>query len=261
MFDDWAENPKREPFDPSREMMLGSAAHHLLLGEDHFKLRYIATPLTYRDKKTAVEKPWHNGADYCQQWNDKAALAGKLTITQRELGYIVSMARSLAIEPLVKAGLLRGLIEHSGFFRDPETGLWIKVRPDVIPLDTGEYVDLKTTRDSTTPAVQSSIRSYGYHQQGALIWEVCDGLEMHFESFTLAFIETSRPWCSRMVPLDEHDLARGRYQNRSSMRKIARCIDTGHWPGPGEGELHALPLSHDERERIDARLKAEGIII
>src|SRR4029078_8690833 len=99
------------------------------------------------------------------------------------------MARSLALEPLVQEGLLRGYVETSGFVRDAETGLWIKVRPDVVPTLTGDYVDLKTAADVTTGALQSSIRTYGYHQQGALIWEVVEQLNIRngdahpFESF------------------------------------------------------------------------------
>jgi hypothetical protein len=42
------------------------------------------------------------------------------------------------------------------------------------------------------------------------------------------------------------------------LRQIAACIAAKHWPGPGEGDLRPLPLSNDERARIDARLKHEG---
>ena len=110
------------------------------------------------------------------------------------------------------------------------------------------------------PAVQSSIRSYGYHQQGGLVWEACEQLQQPFETFTLLFVETTNPYCTRTVPLPDDDLARGRLQNRAMIRKIAHCIETGHWPGPGEGDIRPLPLSNDERERIDTRLKIEGII-
>jgi hypothetical protein len=73
------------------------------------------------------------------------------------------------------------------------------------------------------------------------------------------FVESVRPHCARTVPLTDDDLARGRKQNRAMLRKITGCIDTGHWPGPGEGDLTPLPLSHDERTRIDERLRWEGL--
>jgi hypothetical protein len=256
----WAENPKREPKPPSRAMLLGAAAHWLLLGEDDFKRRYVAQPETYRDTVTAKEKPWHNGAAICKAWNAAQAKSKRLVITVAELKTIVEMAKSLALEPLVDAGLLRGHIECSGFIKDRETGLWLKIRPDVVPPTGADFVDVKTTSEVTTPALQSTIRSYGYHQQGALIWEVCEQLELPFTMFILMFIETAAPFCARAVPLTEDDLSRGRLMNRAMMRKFASCIINDHWPGPGEGELRALPLGHDERSRIDQRLQFEGVL-
>jgi hypothetical protein len=74
----------------------------------------------------------------------------------------------------------------------------LKVRPDVIPTMTGDFVDLKTAADVTTPALQYAIRAYGYHQQGALIWEVVEqlGAEHPFAGFVLMFVETVAPWCA-----------------------------------------------------------------
>jgi len=258
MFAEWCENPEAEPREPSRAMILGAAAHHLLLGEENFKTKFIGRPETYRDLKTAVEKPWNNNAHACQDWNLKQAKAGKVVVTVKELESIVAMARSLALEPLVNEGLLQGHVETSGFFKDQETGLWIKVRPDVIPSGP-DFVDLKTASEVITPALQYTIRAYGYHQQGALVWECCDALEHPFESFMLMFIETARPFCARTVPLMDDDLARGRAQNRAMLKRIRACLDADHFPGPGEGELRALALSNDERARIDERLKLEGV--
>ena len=255
----WAENPKAEPRTVTRAMLLGAAAHHLLLGEEGFKLKFIAQPETYTDKKTGLQKPWHNGADACKAWNAKQEDAGRIVIKVEELDCIVEMARSLALEPLVNEGLLSGYVECSGFIKDEETDLWIKVRPDVIPPTDDVFVDLKTTAEVTTPALQSSIRNFGYHQQGALIWQVCETLGLPFSSFMLMFVETTNPWCARTVPLAEDDLGRGRQMNRFALREIRKSVDLNHFAGPGEGELRELPLSHDERARIDARLKHEGL--
>jgi len=255
----WAENPKGEPFEPTRPMTLGSAAHHLLLGEDGFKIKYVAQPEVYRDKVTAVEKPWNNNADVCKKWRYAQAQMGRTVVTIKELEVIVEMAKSLNLEPLVNDGLLRGAVECSGFYIDGETGLWVKVRPDVIPPTSGDFVDLKTTSDVTTVALMSTIRSYSYHQQGALIWEACETLGHPFQTFVLMFVETSKPHCSRAVPLSDADLARGRMQNRAMLRRIATCIEEDHFPGPGEGDLREMSLSNDERERIDIRLRLEGI--
>jgi hypothetical protein len=255
---EWAENPEAEPRTATRAMILGQAAHHLFLGEDGFSAKFIAQPAEYPDKKTGLKKPWHNGSDYCKAWNDK--FSDRVIVTLKELQAIIEMAKSMALEPLVKEGLLTGHVECSGFIKDQETGLWIKVRPDVIPTDGGDFADLKTAAEVTTPALMSSIRSYAYHMQGALIWEVCEVLGQPFESFVLMFIETTRPFCARTAPMDDKDLAFGRQQNRLMLRKIRECMELKHFPGPGEGDLSPMPLSNDERQRIETRLKVEGLI-
>lgn len=259
MFSQWAENPQRVERAVTDAMLTGSVAHHLLLGEDAFRLKYVPFPEKYRDKKTAVEKPWHNGADFCKRWVETQAKAGRTPVKTEVLRDVIAMSRSLALQPLVQEKVLSGHVECSGFFKDGETGLWIKVRPDVIPTHSGDFADLKTASEVTDVALMSSVRSYGYHMQGALIWEACEQFGQPFETFLLMFAETVNPFCTRAVPLTDDDLARGRLQNRAMLRKITQCINEDHWPSPGEGDLRPLPLSNDERVRIDERLKIEGL--
>jgi PDDEXK-like domain of unknown function (DUF3799) len=260
-FAQWAENPNREERPMTSAMLLGGCAHYILLGEDNFKLKYISQPPLYPDRKTGEMKAWSNNSIFAKEWHAKAALEGKVVVTEKVLNNIVEMARTLAREPLVNDGILSGYVETSGFFLDKETNLWIKTRPDVIPhTDTdSDFVDLKTTSEVITPALMSSIRTYGYHQQAALCWEACETFGHPFTSFMLVFCETTNPWCVRTVPLPEQDISLGRQQNRSSLRKIRAGIDSGVWPGPGEGELVDFGLSKDERERVITRLKMEGL--
>jgi hypothetical protein len=185
---EWCENLEGEPRTVTRSMILGAAAHHLMLGEDGFNTKFVAQPEEYPDAKTGEKKPWTYQANFCKGWRAKQEDLGKTVVTVKELTSIIAMARSLALEPLVQDGLLSGYVETSGFIKDQQTGLWIKVRPDVIPTDSGDFADLKTASEVITPALQSSIRTYAYHMQGALIWEVCDVLGQPFESFVLLFI-------------------------------------------------------------------------
>jgi hypothetical protein len=261
MYSEWCENPKAEPRESTRNMILGSAAHHLFLGEDGFNQKFIQQPLIYRDKKTAEEKPWNNNAEVCKKWNAEQAKLGRTIVTTKELDAIKAMAWSMQANPFVQNGILEGEVEVSGFVKDQETGLWIKVRPDVIPTASGDYVDLKTAAEVTTPALQYSIRSYGYNQQGALVGEVAQSIltDIPFASFWLMFIETAKPYCARAVRLTDEDLKDGNRMNRWAMRKIALCLAEGRWPGPGEDEPETMGISNDERARVRARLEREGL--
>ena len=255
MFAEWAENPNRKEKEMTEAMLVGACAHFLLLGEDGFRTKYIPYPPEYPDKKTGVLKPWHMGADFCKVWAEKQIKGGRTPVTDKVLDSIIEMAKSLRREALVNEGMLRGYVEVSGFWKDQETGLWLKTRPDVVPMDGPEFVDLKTTKEVTTVSLMSTIRNFGYHMQGALVGEVCDGLMQPFDSFTMLFVETSNPWCARAVQMPAIDLGRGREMNRLMIRQIKDCIEQNRFPGPGEGELIEIGLSNDERARIDAVLK------
>lgn len=259
MFASWAENPRREDDPPTRPQILGAAAHHLFLGEDGFNIKYVQQPETYPDKKLGFQKPWSNLADHCKRWHKEQRDAGRLVVTPKEMHAIREMAASLQTEAVVQAGLLDGNAEVSGFFKDKETALWVKVRPDVVPMDGPDFVDLKTAREVTTVALQSSIHEYGYNMQGALIWEACEALGQPFAMFTLLFIETTNPWCARAVPVSKEDLGIGWRQNLLMKRWVRACILADHWPGPGADDHGELSMSHAARERIVARLKREGI--
>jgi hypothetical protein len=255
---EWCENPDREEKKPTRAMILGQAAHHLFLGEDKFDTKFVIQPAQYPATKTGELKKWHNGADYCKAWNEK--YANFAIIPADEVKALNGMAASLTVQPLVQTGLLRGFVETSGFFFDEESGLWIKVRPDVIPTDSGDFADLKTTSDATTVALMSTARTYAYFMQGALIWEACDALDTEFRSFNLLFVETGNPYCARTCPMDQEDLGVARQQNRWSLTRIRRAIDNKRFPGPDDDVETTLRLGNDERERIKTRLKLDGLL-
>jgi hypothetical protein len=218
-------------------------------------------PQLYANKDEV--KPWNNNATYCRNWHQEQRESGHTVLTPADLAKITAIKDSLKMDPGVLAGWLNGDVEHSMAVLDAETGLWIKSRPDVIPND-GEYVDLKMTSDVTTVGVKASLRNFGYHMQGGLVWEVCEQLGKPFKSFMLLLAETDAPYCVRSVLLEREDLERGRAQCRAMMRWTAACIERSHWPGPGPEGVEDMSLPADERKRIDDRLtflmeQADGI--
>lgn len=243
-------NPNREPDEDERpHFALGRAAHHLLLqGRKGFDAEYAVRPDKWKDWRTAEAKEWK--ADQIK--------AGMTIITDAELANIAGMARSLAAHPLVKAGILDGAVERSLIWRDPETGVWCKSRPDAIPTSGLDVADLKTCVSVSTDSLRRSLGDFGYHQQGALVGEAFRhvlGREM--ATFTLVWVEKAAPWCVRITTLTPEDLLRGQRQNEAALRLFARCADAGHWPGPGgeqpDGEF--LSISDWSAKSIDARLE------
>lgn len=249
----WPYSPIYAPDEDAEEsaaFTIGRAAHHLYLGEDDFALKFIERPATI------AGLAWQGNRTECKAFIKQQKLAGRTVLTPNDVKTIRGMARSLADEPLA-IDLLRGAVEQTLIVRDEETGIWLKARPDVIPTSDGMFADLKTTPSVLDFDLKMTLRNYGYHMQGALIWEVCEMLGLPFDGFALIFVEKKAPFCTRIIELTDDDLGRGRLQNRAMIRRLKRCLDSGTWPGPGNADAEMFSMPKAEQEFIDMRLAAE----
>lgn len=252
-FSTWPYNPNIEEDDEPEEsaaFIVGRAAHHLYLGEDDFALQFIERPAK------VAGLPWQGNRLECKAFLKQQADAGRTVLTPNDVKKIRGMARSLAEEPLA-VDLLQGAVEQTLIAKDEESGLWLKARPDVIPTSDGMFADLKTTESVVDIDLKMTLRKYGYHQQGALIWEVCEMLGMPFDGFALVLIEKKPPYCTRVIEMSDDDLGRGRMQNRAMIRRIRKCLDSGTWPGPGKADAELFSIPQAEQEFIDMRLAME----
>lgn len=238
-------NPERIEEPESAAFTLGRAAHHLLLGEDDFSTLYIARPARFGDYRTNEAKAW----------KAEQEAAGRTCLLPAQLDAIRGMARALAAHSLIEAGILNGAIEQSIFWKDEETGVWLKSRPDAIPNWSGDFADLKTAESVITEALEHALAAYGYPQQAALL---ADGFEAitqkKLTSFSLVFVEKTPPYCVRVVTLKDADLERGRQQNRAALRVFARCLERGRWPGPGGTDAEYIGIPSWDTKKIEDRL-------
>lgn len=246
VWDDFYLNPDRRPPPEKKHFALGKAAHTLLLGESGFREEFLIQPDTYPDDES---KKWSGNSLSCKRWLAEAALAGKTVITSEQVEVIRGMASRLAAHPTVQTGVLNGLIEHSIFWQDEKTGLWLKARPDVIPTDSTMIADLKTGASVQPQEVRRAITNHGYHQQMALI---ADGLHATtgkvFTDLVLIFVKSSRPYSINHKPLTPHAVYRGRQQNRRALDRIAEALKTGYWPGPDDDEVPASLTDWREKQ-------------
>lgn len=228
---------------------LGRAAHHLIfLGRKGFDREFVVRPEKWKDYRT----------DAAKDWRKLMIKAGLTIITVEELEQITGMAKSLAAHPLVKAGILDGAVERSLIFKSPETGLWLKSRPDNITLSDGDFSDLKTCVDVGADALQKTINSFGYHMQGGLVGMAAEVvLDVEMKSFTNVFVEKTHPFCVEAVTIEPEDIFRGRLQVEAMMRRFSTCLTNDNWPGPGgdQSDARMIGLRKYDRDRIDAQLE------
>jgi hypothetical protein len=244
-------NPEREPPEPKEAFIFGRAAHHLLLGEAEFNRHFVIRPEKIGDQK------WNANATVCKEWLNHCLDQGLTVLTPAQIEAIRGMSRGLAEHPMVRAGILNGLIEHSIIWQDKETGVWLKVRPDAIPTSDLDFSDLKSCADISDDGLEKAIGERGYHVQGALVGMACrEVLERPMNSFSLVFSEKTKPHCARVKTLKPADLELGELQVRIALRMFARCLDRGIWPGPGgeQSDAEFVEIKPFHRTRIEHRL-------
>lgn len=259
------EEPTSEPFT------VGRAAHHLLLGEADFRSHFTIRPEKYPDPENPkVEKPWSGNATWCKNWLAEAKKARLTVLTTTQIENIRGMANSLGRHPLVRAGVLNGLIEHSVVWQDKVTGVWLKWRPDAIPTTDMDFADLKAVADVSDDAIERSIADYGYNMQGALGRIGCrEVLGKEMASFSLICAEKTPPYCAQVRSLDnagridpntgifvESDLALGERQITAALRLFAVALERDEWPGPGgdQSDAKTVYMKPFQRSRIEFRL-------
>jgi hypothetical protein len=215
-------NPDRVAEERNEAFNFGRAAHTLLLGESDFRDKYVVRPDEYRDWRTKA----------AQQWRGDQEAAGKTVLIPSQITAIRGIARSLETHPLVKQGILYGLVEHTIVCQDKATGVWLKIRPDVVPAADGVLVDAKSTEDASPEAVRRSILNYGYPMQGALGTIVMkEALDLTITDFVLLFFEKKEPHAIAITAIDNEWVSYARRQVRRSIDKFAHCVESGEWPG------------------------------
>ncbi len=232
----WAESALNDEEDEEDEeakkeseaLIFGSAVHWLILGEDNFSAKYVMRPARAPDGEA-----WHSNKTICKNWVKQQAAEGRVVLTPKQIAAIRGMARSLSKHPLVEAGCLNGGVELSLFWKDKETGIWLKARPDTIPYDSRDVVDLKTSAKFGADLDKAIFLDFRYDMQGELIrWGMKEVLGVDVESFTLIFVEKKRPYSVEAVSISADDLAEAGYDLRMALKTFKFCLETGNWFGP-----------------------------
>lgn len=254
-------NPDRVESDDKSHLSKGRARHTLFLGESGFARDFVIQPedypagATYPSQDGTEQKKWTYAAAWCKAWKAAQIKAGKSILPAGELEDIKGAAARLNAHPEIRdGGILNGLIEHSIFWRDPVSGLWLKSRPDVIPTDSAMLVDYKGAADVSYRAIERGMGDFGYAQQLALggegLREVA-GIEI--TDYVLVFQKWVAPWSVNVKPVTGEAIQFGACQNRRGINRIAKALETGIWPGPDDDGV-PVGLPKYVRDRLQKQL-------
>lgn len=133
------------------------------------------------------------------------------------------------------------VIEQSGYWIDPETGLLCRVRPDLHRPDLKIIIDLKTTASAMRRDFQTSIAKYGYHAQEAFYTDGMSALGQQVDGFIFIAVEKKDPFCIAVYELEPTAVDRGRERIRQALKIYSECKASNNWPGYSEG-VQALDI-------------------
>lgn len=220
---------------PTATMILGSATHAAILEPKRFALDVAVWEGGTRRGK--VYDAW------CE------ANAGKVLTRHQDMEHIFAMAKAVhqyepAMEYLDDEFSSEVVIQ----WEDPGTGVLCKGRLDGVvmrrphpdqPAVRATIVDLKTARSIDGRQFGSAAAKYGYHMQLAHYRNglaVVLGIPVTDIDVVIIAVENTPPYDVGVFRLDEAALAPGEDAISEAIETLARCRETGDWPGRYETE-------------------------
>jgi len=232
-------NPDREERPKTKAMMLGSAAHILLLGEEGFAERYVLRPTELSGYKWNANRTEHKA------WMSAREKEGKIVITKEDIDIIQYMRDGLARHDLIREGLINGAIEKSLIWLDEESGIWMKSRPDAIPASSNIIVDLKTCSGTGLRSAQRSFEDFGYDiQLGIAGWAMEAVLDRVVEKYVIAWVSTKPPYDTMVNPIHDDYPVWGRRKALRGLEILKECLETNVWPGNTGDQETLAPTSY-----------------
>lgn len=253
----------------TKAMNFGKAAHMAILEPARFKALYVVAP-----KFMGKTKEGKDSAQSGEARSKKMAWlaeqpAGALVMEQEDRDRLYWMIDALLSHP-VACNLIKGAaFEQSGYFRDPETGIKCRIRPDILRTDLSALPDLKTTRSIKKQAFEREIWNYRLDVQMAFYYGGVYQIHGKRPDFPcIIAVENEQPHDVCVYALSDGLISRGEQAYMRSLKRIKKGIDTGLWPGhqPNGAEDVNLPAYTDgvidcpeqEEEQYGSEVTAQG---
>ena len=134
-------------------------------------------------------------------------------------------------------------VEYSGFWQDPETGIWLKIRPDNLASDVVIW-DLK--KHTTPKSFRNQATDLHYDLQLYMPLVGCSiltGVE-HTEGGFIVFHAQEKPYDIEVVRADWDFIDSGRDKFETALSLLKECRESGKWPGKYKDEIGTLSPSN-----------------
>jgi hypothetical protein len=212
--------------EPSRDMIVGTAAHTLLLeGREAFRARFAIQPAILEDA------PWHGSRKACKLWVDIAEAGGRIVLSGDDGRLVRTIVLAVRQNGAANDLLRRSRTEVTMRMWAQRWGLPLQVRADMLEdIDGRAFIrDLKTC--DTLDSWERYFATSGYHRQAQLYLWVAMNVLGHDRpgEFTFIVVEKRPPHRVGLYQLSEAWLSLAWNEMDEGLTRLAKRLDNGEW--------------------------------
>lgn len=213
---------KENPSESTPSQALGTAIHTAILEPVKFLENSIIEPAFSGTGSRAAKEQWH------------LENHGKLILKGEQHDQIKGILGSISKHSIASKLISVGASEESLFWRDPDTQVLCKARPDFVR-EGHILVDIKTTRDASYKGFLGSIAGYGYHVQAAMYLDAATEVYgQTFDEFIIVAVEKEPPYAINVFLIDSTAISEGRALYMSALKTLAECLKSNKFPAYAE---------------------------
>lgn len=233
----------RDPNRPERPekpgQLHGTLAHAAILEPDAFGQRYVTLPPGAPRRPTSAQWKAKNPSPdsvfamrWWVDWNERTR--GKQSIETDEYETAQRQAESVWKLPEARELLAQCRTEVSAFATDPETGMRVRCRPDLVhPCGAAQVIlgDVKTYGDASAWGFKLQVEKMGYDVQDQAYsqwYELAAAVEVL--AFVFIAVEDSFPFAAACHMLDDESRNKAATAVRHHLDRYAECMRSGVWP-------------------------------
>lgn len=210
--------------EETEAMRFGKIAHLAILEPSKFQEKYMIIPdfgAMQSSKNRAARDAWI-----------ESQKPGSVFCTQIQMDRLQMMIESLLSHPVATQLIKDGVAEASGYFKDQETGLLCRIRPDYLKHDLSVMIDFKTTRDASFKAFQREIWNYRYDVQLAFYRMGVEAIHGRLpETSCFIAIEKEPPFDIAVYAVDDFLLEKGMLDVKKALGLCLDSLQRNVWPG------------------------------
>jgi len=238
----WFKYRRENPQETTPALRWGSIVDEAVFTPTEFARNSVVLPAdapsrpTERNRK--AKKPSEETIRAIEFWDKfDAENAGKDVITAEENATL--NATVAAIQNHTSAARLfttgERLVQSSLFWSDPQTGVAMRARPDMIVRRSGHerdiIVDLKTAESAEREAFGKAANTWRYHVQAAIYTAAWKQITGRDAAFVFVVVEKKEPYLVACYVASARMLVTGEKHFRRDLAAYAECLQSGNWPG------------------------------